>query len=83
MASTSIKLCPYWEGLIKSEVESVRYKNSSEVVLTGLRELEECRTKMNVLCNHLITGYKQAQCGEFVKASAESITVRAKARAAK
>lgn len=83
MASTSMTLGPHWEGFIKSEIESGRYKNTSEVVRAGLRELEERREKMHALREHLVTGYEQAQRGEYVEASPEDVVARAKARAAK
>ena len=82
MASTSVSLGPHWEGFIRSEIESGRYKNMSEVVRAGLRELEDRREKLRALREHLVTGYEQAQHGEFVDdASPEDIVARAKARA--
>ena len=57
MASTSMTLGSHWEVFIKSEIDSGRYKNSSEVVRAGLRELEERLEKINALRDHLITGY--------------------------
>ena len=83
MASTSMTLGPHWEGFIKSEIESGRYKNASEVVRAGLRELEERREKLHALREHLVTGYEQGQRGEFVEASPEDVIARAKMRAAR
>ena len=83
MASTSVTLGAHWEGFIRSEIESGRYKNMSEVVRAGLRELEERREKLRALREHLVTGYEQAQHGEFVDdVSPEDVVARAKARAA-
>ena len=83
MAGTSVTLGPHWEGFIKSEVESGRYKNMSEVVRAGLRELEERRERLRALREHLVTGNKQALHGDFVDdASPEEIVAKAKARAA-
>ena len=83
MASTSVTLGSHWEGFIRSEIESGRYKNNSEVVRAGLRELEERRERLRALREHLVTGYEQAQQGEFVDdASPEHIVARAKACAA-
>ena len=83
MASTSMTLGPHWEGFIKNEIESGRYKSTSEVVRAGLRELEERREKLHALRDHLVTGHEQAQRGEFVEATPENVIARAKARAAK
>lgn len=83
MASTSMTLGPHWENFVKHEIESGRYKSTSEVVRAGLRELEERREKLHALREHLVTGYEQAQRGEFVMASPEDVIARAKARAAK
>lgn len=82
MAGTSVTLGAHWEGFIKSEIESGRYNDMSEVVRAGLRELEVRREKLHALLEHLVTGYKQAQHGEFVDdASPEDVVARAKARA--
>lgn len=83
MASTSMTLGPHWEGFIKGEIESGRYKSTSEVVRAGLRELEERREKLHALRDHLVTGYEQSQRGEFVHTTSEDIIARAKARAAR
>ena len=83
MASTSVTLGAHWEGFVRSEIESGRYKNMSEVVRAGLRELEERRERLRALREHLVIGYEQAQHGEFVDdVSPDDVVARAKARAA-
>jgi antitoxin ParD1/3/4 len=82
MASTSMTLGPHWEAFIKSEVEAGRYATASEVVRAGLRELEERRTKLEALRDHLATGHAEALSGTYVDASADDIMARAKTRAA-
>jgi antitoxin ParD1/3/4 len=83
MASTSMTLGPHWETFIKSEIESGRFKNTSEVVRAGLRELEERREKLSALRDHLVVGFEQTQRGEFVEGfSPGAVIARAKKRAA-
>ena len=82
MASTSMTLGPHWETFIKGEIESGRFKNTSEVVRAGLRELEERREKLSALRDHLVIGYEQVQRREFVKDfSPETVIAGAKKRA--
>lgn len=82
MASTSMTLGSHWEAFIKGEVESGRFKNASEVVRAGLRELEERKDKLATLREHLVVGFEQTERGEFVENfSPEAVIVGAKERA--
>ena len=67
MANTSLSLGEHWEVFIKNEVSSGRYGSASEVVREALRNMEERKTKLDVLRAHLAEGEKQAQQGEFVE----------------
>lgn len=83
MASTSMTLGPHWETFIKGEIESGRFKNTSEVVRAGLRELEERREKLSALRDHLVIGYEQTQRGQFIEGfSPEAVIANAIKRAA-
>ncbi len=83
MAGISVTLGPRWEGFVRSEIESGRYKDMSEAVRAGLRKLEERREKLRALREHLVTGFGQAQHHGFVDdASSENVVARAKARTA-
>lgn len=67
MANTSLTLGQHWETFIKNEVASGRYGSASEVVRDALRELEERKSKLDILRAHLAQGAEQAARGEFVE----------------
>ncbi len=67
MANTSLTLGKHWETFIKNEISSGRYGSASEVVRAALRELEERKSKLDVLRAHLAQGSAQAARGEFVE----------------
>ncbi len=67
MANTSLSLGEHWEIFIKNEVASGRYGTASEVVRDALRDLEERKSKLDVLRAHLAQGSAQAARGEFVE----------------
>lgn len=66
MANTSLTLGEHWEVFIKNEVASGRYGSASEVVRDALRTLEERKSKLDLLRQHLSQGAEQAERGEFV-----------------
>ena len=66
MATTSLSLGEHWEVYIKNEIASGRYGSASEVVRDALRAMEERKSKLEALRNHLIQGAQQASAGEFV-----------------
>jgi antitoxin ParD1/3/4 len=80
MASTSLSLGEHWEAFIKNEISSGRYGSASEVVRDALRTLEDRKTKLTALRTHLGEGAQQAERGDFVDASLDSILDEFKAR---
>lgn len=66
MANTSLSLGEHWEVFIRNEVASGRYGSASEVVRDALRTLEERKTRLDVLRDHLGEGAGQARAGAFV-----------------
>jgi antitoxin ParD1/3/4 len=66
MANTSLSLGEHWEVFIRNEVASGRYGSASEVVRDALRTLEERKTRLDVLRDHLGEGARQARAGAFV-----------------
>ncbi len=66
MATTSLSLGEHWEVFIKNEISSGRYGSASEVVRDALRSMEERKSKLEALRNHLAQGEKQAIADEFV-----------------
>jgi len=66
MATTSLSLGEHWENFIKNEITSGRYGSASEVVRDALRTMEERKSKLDALRNHLAQGAEQARAGEFV-----------------
>ena len=66
MATTSLSLGEHWEVYIKNEIASGRYSSASEVVRDALRAMEERKSKLDALRNHLAQGANQAKSGEFV-----------------
>jgi antitoxin ParD1/3/4 len=73
MASTSFSLGEHWETYIRKEVASGRYGSASEVVRDGLRALEERNARLEALRAHIAEGVAQADRGEFVDYSLESL----------
>ena len=67
MATTRMALGPHWEAFIKSEVDSGRYATASEVVIDGLRLLEERSNSLKVLRAHLSEGAAQTARGIHVE----------------
>ncbi len=66
MATTSLSLGEHWEVFIRNEIASGRYGSASEVVRDALRAMEERKSKLDALRNHLSQGAAQASAGEFV-----------------
>ena len=66
MATTSLSLGEHWEVFIKNEIASGRYGSASEVVRDALRTMEERKSKLEALRNHLMQGADQAKSGHFV-----------------
>ena len=67
MATTSLSLGEHWEVFIKNEISSGRYGSASEVVRDALRAMEERKSKLDALRNHLARGAEQARQGQFVE----------------
>ena len=67
MATTSLSLGEHWEVFIKNEISSGRYGSASEVVRDALRAMEERKSKLDALRNHLALGAEQARQGQFVE----------------
>lgn len=67
MATTSLSLGEHWEAFIKNEISSGRYGSASEVVRDALRAMEERKSKLDALRNHLAQGAEQARSGQFVE----------------
>jgi antitoxin ParD1/3/4 len=67
MATTSLSLGEHWEVFIKNEISSGRYGSASEVVRDALRAMEERKSKLDALRNHLSKGAEQARLGQFVE----------------
>jgi antitoxin ParD1/3/4 len=67
MATTSLSLGEHWEVFIKNEISSGRYGSASEVVRDALRAMEERKSKLDALRNHLVQGAEQARSGQFVE----------------
>jgi antitoxin ParD1/3/4 len=82
MATTSLSLGPYWEAFLKELVESGRYATQSEAIREALRGLEVRERKVQELREHLAEGEAQADRGEFVAATPESILGAARKRQA-
>ncbi len=66
MANTSLSLGEHWELFIKNEVASGRYGSASEVVRNALRDMEERKTKLDILQTHLAEGANQAKNADFI-----------------
>ena len=66
MATTSLSLGEHWEVFIKNEISSGRYGSASEVVRDALRSMEERKSKLEALRDHLAKGAQKAKAGDFV-----------------
>ena len=66
MATTSLSLGEHWETFVRNEVASGRYGSASEVVRDALRTLEERKSKLEALREHLAQGARQASMNDFV-----------------
>ncbi|WFS63388.1 type II toxin-antitoxin system ParD family antitoxin [Pseudodesulfovibrio thermohalotolerans] len=80
-----ISLTPELESQIKRKVESGLYNNASEVVREALRFMETheqlvYQMKLDALRKDLSVGAAQAETGEFVEGSMQSILAEARAR---
>lgn len=73
MATTSLSLGEHWEVFIKNEVASGRYSTASEVIRDALRNMEERKSKLKALRQHLAEGEAQAEVGEFIHQSLEQM----------
>ena len=63
--NTSISLGDHFEDFIDKMVSSGRYKNASEVILAGLRLLEEDETKMASLKKAIVEGIDSGPVKKF------------------
>ncbi len=61
--NTSITLGEHFETFLRSQIESGRYGNVSEVVRAGLRLLEEHEQKMEALRRALLDGEASGDAG--------------------
>jgi len=79
----NISLTPELEHIVKSKVDSGLYNNASEVIREALRFMLE-QERMQALSLELLRAeidlaWQQADRGEFVRATPESIIERADA----
>lgn len=65
MKDTAISLGPYFDGFIISQVSDGKYKNISEVILAGLRLLEDEQTKVIALRNAIDVGLSSSLVEDF------------------
>lgn len=65
MKTTSVALGPHFEDFIQASILSGRYNNSSEVVRSGLRLLEDQEQKMAVLRSVVEEGLNSGIVEEF------------------
>jgi len=63
--NTSITLGNYFDTFIKSQLNSGRYKNVSEIIRAGLRLLEEEENKIVVLKNAINEGVESGIAYDF------------------
>lgn len=79
----NISLTPELERIVKSKVDSGLYNNASEVIREALRLMAEQERmeamKLELLRAEIDLAWQQADRGEFVQATPESIIERADA----
>ena len=79
----NISLTPELERIVKSKVDSGLYNNASEVIREALRLMAEQERmeamKLELLRAEIDLAWRQADRGEFVPATPESIIERADA----
>lgn len=79
----NISLTPELERIVKSKVDSGLYNNASEVIREALRLMvAQERTeamKLELLRAEIDQAWQQAERGEFVQATPESIIAKADA----
>lgn len=79
----NVSLTPELERIVKSKVDSGLYNNASEVIREALRVLAEQERieamKLQLLRAEIDLAWQQADRGEFVHATPESIIKRADA----
>lgn len=63
--NTSISLDEHFSAFLSREVQSGRYRSSSEVVRAGLRLLEDQETRMSALRAALIAGEESGPAVPF------------------
>ena len=63
--NTSVSLSTHFSEFITQQVESGRYNNTSEVVRSGLRLLEEREAKMTALRQALVEGEQSGVASAF------------------
>jgi antitoxin ParD1/3/4 len=68
-----LSLGEHSEAFSRKEIASGRYASASEVMRDGLRALEERNARLEALRAHLAEGLAQAERGEFVDYSLESL----------
>ncbi len=65
MKNTSVSLGNYFDQFVSSQVSVGRYKNVSEVILPGLRLLEDEETKAIALRNEIQKGLESPRVENF------------------
>jgi len=79
----NISLTPELERIVKSKVDSGLYNNASEVIREALRRMAEQERieamKLEWLRAEIDRAWQQAERGEFVQATPESIIGKAEA----
>ena len=71
--NTSISLGDHFNDFIHAQLNSGRFSSTSEVVRAGLRLLEDNESKLAALRQRLAVGEEQANRGEFVEYSLDSL----------
>lgn len=65
MKNTSVILGDHFADFIAKQIEGGRYSNTSDVVRSGLRLLEEHEAKLETLRNALIEGEQSGIAADF------------------
>lgn len=63
--NTSISIGNYFDAFVRSQIESGRYKNVSEVIRAGLRMLEDEESKVMALRKAIEEGEKSGIAEDF------------------